>query len=128
MDDEFPLTIGYFRLAKNISMTSNCNTRVGAVIAKKVPLMACSNKKISHPDHVSGTDHRTSIHAEVRCLIHTSHEDLENAIIFVYRQTKDGKPALSKPCARCEELLRERGIKKIYFSVDTYPYYSWKKL
>jgi deoxycytidylate deaminase len=126
--DEFPWNVGYFRLAKNVSHLSNCRIRVGCVLAKKTVLMACSNKEISHPEHVPGNDFRKSIHAEVRCLIHTSHEDLDGAVIFVYRETKDGCPALAKPCLRCEELLRERGVKKVYYSVPDYPFYEWERI
>jgi deoxycytidylate deaminase len=122
------LSVGYFKLARNISKLSEYRVQVGAVLAKKVPLMACANKLVSHPKFANGNDHRTTLHAEMRCLLHTQHSDREGSVIYVYRETKDQKPALARPCAFCMEALKEAGVKKVFFSTNKFPFYGCERI
>lgn len=122
------LSIGYFKLARGVSLLSDHRVKVGAVLSKKVPLIACSNKTVSHPKYANGLDYRATLHAEIRCLLHTQHTDRNGSVIYVYRETKNQEPALAKPCAFCMEALKEAGIKKVYFTISEYPFYSWERI
>ena len=42
--------------------------------------------------------------------------DLSKASIFIYRETKDGRKALARPCPCCQKLLRQYGIRHIYYT------------
>lgn len=59
-----------------------------------------------------------SIHAEVACINNAKGLDIDysKASIFVYRILKDGSRALAKPCPACMGLIREMGIKNIYYT------------
>lgn len=52
------------------------------------------------------------LHAEVAALIKIKDWSKAHAI-FVSRYTKDGNPALAKPCKICERIISQTGIKKI---------------
>lgn len=125
--DDLP---SYFTLAKNVSKLSNCRTKVGAVIVSKKPLIACHNKLITHPKYVNGSDYRTSLHAEMRCCMFLSPEQVEGSVIYVYREARTGPyfPAIARPCKYCMEVLRELKVKRIFYTVGDYPYYESERL
>lgn len=120
-------TYGYFTLARNVSFLSDHPTRVGCVIVRKKPLIACSNKKCSHPKYANGSDIRGSLHAEIRAILNCR-SDLNGSVAYIYRETLGGEPALSRPCVYCMEALKEAGIKKIYYTINEYPYYRWERI
>lgn len=121
---------GYFLLAKNTSKYSDHpRVQVGAVIAKKKPISAASNKMGTHPKYANPEDSfRMSIHAEIRAVINSGCYDLSGGEIWIYRQHHDGKPGLSRPCEHCLSVLRERGIKTMYYSTEEFPYYRKEKI
>lgn len=134
MDEDFLDDLpSYFTLAKNTLVYSNCRTRVAAVIAKKKPLIASANKMITHPKYVDGSDFRNSIHAEVMACLHLSDEQCNGSVIYVYREAKRTPyglyyPALAKPCPYCRQILIEKNIKKVFYTIPEYPYYKWERL
>lgn len=77
------------------------------------------------------TRNNGSVHAEMMCLIRTRNMDdidWSKVSIYIYREYKNGHPALAKPCPGCLAALRERGIKdcNIYYTTDQIPYESLK--
>lgn len=58
------------------------------------------------------------LHAEVSALLSTEGESLKNCSVYIYRETKDKRQAMSRPCASCMKTLKEAGIQKIYYTVD----------
>jgi len=64
-------------------------------------------------------------HAEMMILQKTKYLDIDwsKALLFVYREHKiTHQPMLAKPCAACEKALADRGIHKIYYTTNQYPY------
>lgn len=62
-----------------------------------------------------------SNHSEVKALIpliHRGDVDFNRCNIYVYREHKDGTLALARPCKSCQKLIRDLGIKKIYYTVE----------
>lgn len=60
----------------------------------------------------TGTPMRVFLHAEISALVKC--KDWRKAYkIVVTRYTKDGKPALAKPCAACERAIALAGIKLV---------------
>lgn len=110
---------GYFQLARNVSRYSGMHPRLGAVIAKKKPVAVGFNVQKTHTDFDT-----YSIHAEQKAVLNAGNIDLRGASIYVYRETKGGHPALSFPCEHCYELLKSRGIRKVYFTTSSYPYWN----
>lgn len=63
------------------------------------------------------------VHAEGTVLLKTRFLDIDwsKTTIYVYRELKDGTPALAKPCPGCQIALLERGIGTVvYTTVNGY--------
>lgn len=120
--------LSYFRLAKNVMMTSNHpQYKLGAVIVHKHQVISTGTNNFykSHPKQVElnkkrfDAECKGSIHAEVAALLPLINRvDLSRATIYVYREHVDGTLAMARPCKGCMSILRECGIKKIYYTTD----------
>lgn len=63
-----------------------------------------------------------SIHAEVDAILKAK-TDLKRTKLLVVRYSPVSKNLLlAKPCFYCESYMRYVGIRKVYFSIPTYPY------
>lgn len=123
------LRTGFFRLAKNVSKLSDHRVKVGAVIVNKKPLIACSNKKKTHPQWADPSKTiRASIHAECRAIINCRHENLEGATVYVYREDAKGNPKLARPCNFCWSVMKKAGIKKVYYTIEESPFYRIERI
>lgn len=92
----------------------------GAIIVKGGHTIAVGvNRLTNHPDHVEDPKVQSSVHAEIAALNACRKTDLNGASIYVARIYKSGEPAMSKPCENCQKALRERGIKKVYYTIDS---------
>lgn len=56
------------------------------------------------------------VHAEHSCLSGIWPNKRKGLVVWVGRITKAGQWADSKPCEKCEELLREAGVRKVIYS------------
>ena len=62
------------------------------------------------------TESSGKIHAETSALLPLRRTDLSRASIFIYRETKNGTKALARPCPCCQKLIKQFGIKHIYYT------------
>lgn len=103
----------FFNLARKVSKESDYKIQMGAVIVKGNRILSKASNKLKfstrspHPHH--------SLHAEINAILSCKSDDLRGASIFVYREHKDGTPAMSKPCEHCMNLIRKVGIDRVYF-------------
>jgi deoxycytidylate deaminase len=117
----------WLNLAKTTARHSNYKIKMGAVIVQHgTPIAVGFNRVKSHPRWVSNLN--ATVHAEISALIVAGKCDVTGAIIFVYREHKNGLPALARPCANCMAVLAERGIKRVVYSIDTFPFYIEEKI
>jgi deoxycytidylate deaminase len=99
---------------------STCRCKHGAIVVKHGSAVSVGiNRNINDPHYVDNLD-RLSIHAE-EAAIRACNGETNGAIIFVAR-SKKGKASLSKPCRRCQKLLKEAGIKRAYYTIDKVGY------
>lgn len=77
------------------------------------------NRMTNHPDHVPDVKRQASIHAEVAAVRACGNSDLRGATIYVARVNRRGEQAMSKPCQNCQDFLVERGIKKIFYTIES---------
>lgn len=123
----------YFEIAKNASLQSDFpKHQLGAVAIYKGNILALgSNLSKTSPVQkkynrvrnykVEASYGRTNcIHAEINCLNKIKNLDIDfNKInLFVYREHKDGSPALARPCKACRAFIKDLGIKSIYYSTE----------
>lgn len=119
----------FFRAAKSVSeLSDHPKHKVGAIVVLKHRVISSgfnSNVK-THPlqkrynRHRFSTDSPHKCHAELSALLPLIKEnkDLSNAIIYVYRQHKNEELACARPCRSCMELIKDVGIKKIFFTTE----------
>lgn len=107
--------------AIKVSELSSCNQKHGAVIVKNGKTVAVGvNVDVNFNRIVTDPKTQASIHAEVAALNSAKKMDLTGATIYVARTNRTGKPLMSKPCPRCQEAIKEAGIKKVYYTIDNY--------
>lgn len=109
-------------IARKVSKTGDYKFRHGAVIARGSRVLGLGiNSTKTHPK--SNSRFKT-IHAEHQALINSGLNEINGTTAYVYRETKQGTPANSKPCTSCAELLKASGIKKVYYSLDVFPFWG----
>ena len=119
----------YFRAAKAVSELSDYPIhKVGCVIIDKHRIISsgCNSNSKCHPvqkridDNFFNTKCRGKVHAETAALIPLikSGVNLNNAVVYTYREHKNGKKAMARPCQRCMMLLKSCGIRKIKYTTE----------
>lgn len=105
----------FLKLLKKLKEFSNHPThKMSCVIARKNQVISIGyNKYRTHPK--SKHPYRM-IHCELDALLGNKFVDLKGTTAYIYRETQDGIPALSKPCIFCLEALKIAGIKKVCYS------------
>ena len=64
-------------------------------------------------------DTPASIHAEVMALkplMGRKDIDFRHVELYVYRENKNGEPALARPCISCMQLIADLGLRHIYYT------------
>lgn len=117
---------GFFRLARNASLNSNHRYKVGCVIVVHGrPVSVGWNVIKTHPTYTN--EEHPSIHAEVKAIIN-ARCDVTGGVAYVYRETRDGLPAIARPCDMCYNVLVEAGIKNVYYTVVCFPYWAKERI
>ena len=91
--------------------------RHGAVLARRGVLVARGwNKNKTHPAAV--VYYSNCIHAELAAIIGVNKSDLPSMDIYVARimRSKDEPLGMSRPCQQCMVMIREAGLKRIYYT------------
>jgi tRNA(Arg) A34 adenosine deaminase TadA len=70
------------------------------------------------------TEKVPSAHAEYRALRKAG----VGSILFVARVKKNGDYALAKPCVYCEQIIRSRKVKRVYYTISNDKYGVWDLL
>jgi len=111
------MKIKFFELAKRVSKKSDHRSyHLGAVIVKKNRVLSIGfNRNRTHPK----SPHKFKyLHAEIDAIIGLDFKDLYGSVIYVYREDKLGRLALSKPCESCMEAIKASGIKYLCYTID----------
>ena len=121
---------GYFQLARNVSKHSTMNYKLGAVLVKKKPISIGFNSyRCVNRSRVLRRFNAWSAHAEIVAMYSAgASEDLKGCSMYVYREGAFGTPANARPCDMCMTVMKEFGIKKVYYTIDTYPFWKEEKL
>jgi deoxycytidylate deaminase len=104
--------------------------KVGAIIFDKSRIIS---KGFNHPQrHVRHLKRKFqrwpgTVHAEVDAIIKAK-TNLRNLSMLIVRINKKNQLRLSKPCKWCQMYLEYVGIKKIYYSINEFPYIKEEQL
>lgn len=112
----------YLDKALTVSALSDCKFKHGAVIVKSGRTIAVGiNYDVNDPfflDDEVAVEH-AAVHAEVAALNACKKTDLKGAVIYVARRNRKGDPMMSRPCERCQKAIKARGIKKVFYTIDS---------
>jgi deoxycytidylate deaminase len=86
----------------------------GRVISQGVNSTAPGFLKDKRYD-LSRNGNKVGIHAELMAILRAPKGSTKGGIIFVAGWSQGGKLIHSKPCERCQALLKEHGIKKVVY-------------
>lgn len=121
----------YFNVAKAVSKTSDFpKHRIGCAVVYKHRLISSGcNRQTTHPKQRELNKERfeeDSIHhwkhAELSALLPLmNRKDIEwNKVkLYLYREFKNGNKALSRPCKSCQRLIKELGIKRVFYTTNS---------
>lgn len=108
----------YLNRAVGVALTSNERHKHGSLIVKGGRVISYGvNVQKNSPLICSNPKEESGRHAEREAIRRARHVDLKGATLYVARVNKKGDPLLSKPCVRCEEAIKQAGIKKVVFTV-----------
>lgn len=98
--------------------------RLGSVIWRGGSVISTGFNRVKNDPAIIENDKyfHCTVHAEVDALKNAG--SAEGAKIFVARITRSGRLGLAKPCPRCEDAIREAGIKKVFYT-DEKGQWSW---
>jgi pyrimidine deaminase RibD-like protein len=107
--------------AKEEAKKSKCNYMVGAVVKRKHRTITRRHNTDKSHTVISESRHAkkyTRMHAEVRAVLATDRDILTRSTVYVARVTRHGTDALARPCLLCQEIMREAGVKKVYYTIE----------
>lgn len=107
----------FIKLLKKIkSYSDHPMYKMSCVIADKNQVISIGfNKYKTHPKSLHPWGF---IHAELAAILDNKFADLKGCTAYIYRETRDGKPAMAKPCPTCMETLKLAGIKKVVYTYN----------
>ena len=122
----------YLNFAIDISKQSTVQrARLGAVLVSHNKVVNASpNLEKTHPmqahlNKLRGFDpmssgERNILHAEIATLLKSRDLDIEwnKSMLFIARLKKNGDLGLARPCNACMGLIKQYGIKNIYYTTD----------
>ena len=116
----------FYSVAKAVSKTSTYGKiLIGAIIVYKREIISVgANCRKTHPLQMLYDRYRDSsvdwchhyLHAEMNAIIHADKEYLPNSVIYIFREDRNGKIANCRPCEACMNMIKDVGIKKIYYT------------
>jgi len=104
--------------------------KVGAVIFNKKRIVSHG---INHPQksirHLKPKFQKwpNSVHAEVDAIIKAK-TNLKNLSMLVVRVNSKNQLRIAQPCRWCQMYLEYVGIKKVFYSIDEFPYIKESKV
>lgn len=125
-----------FKLARECSFKSDYSgggrARIGAVISYKGTVLAKGfNTDRTHTDQAKYNKWRykecgnnylpSKNHAEMMALSKIKYLDIDfsKVHIYVYRELRDGKLGMARPCPACMAAIKRLGIKHIHYTTDS---------
>jgi deoxycytidylate deaminase len=122
ISDEYPKSVqrGIFNAAKLASLSECPSFRVGAILVKNGGRVLGTGWNWFRKTCPGSQTRNNGIHAEFHCFrrVFSKCSDLDytyGAVLYVARISPHGL-AMAKPCDACQDLIRCRGLKRIYYT------------
>ncbi len=114
----------FLKYAVEEAQKSEHRQKIGAIISDKSKIISRGyNHQQRSVKHLKKKFQRWigTVHAEVDAIIKAK-TDLKNLSMLVIRVNNKNQLRLAKPCRWCMMYLEYVGIKKVYYSINEYPY------
>ncbi len=102
-------------MAKKISLKSPSRIKLGCVVVKKGRVVSFGWNDMART-HPKAKTYGNFLHSELHALIGLSQKESKGADVYVYRETRNGVLAQSRPCPICYAALRQAGIRNVCFT------------
>ena len=111
------MKLRYFDICKRMSKQSDHKDhKIGAVLVRKNRIITASYNKVkTHPDSNS---YNRSTHAELGIILSGRGVNFQECELYIFRETKAGILANSRPCKYCEKLLKTVQLRNIHYTID----------
>lgn len=92
------------------------------------------NQQKTHPANLrykyigkDGTDIRTMVglHSELSAILKYGKEDCSDCTFVNVRINKNGKPTMAMPCVGCQDIFKQVGYKKVYYTNEYGTFTEW---
>lgn len=100
--------------AIHIANSSKCRYRHGCVVVSNGQIVGKATNKLVG-DQSKTSWRKSHVHAEIAALNEAGDRAI-GSVVYVARIRKDGTPADSKPCKKCESQLTKRKVKKVLWT------------
>ena len=124
-----------FRAARESSLkadyTGCSQTKVGCVVVYKGSILVKGwNSDKTHSAQAKYNKWRykdslgrylpSKVHSEIAALSKIKFLDIDfsRVHVYVYRELKNGKPAMARPCSACMAAIKNMGIKHVHYSTN----------
>ena len=119
----------YFRAAKAVSELSDYPIhKLGCVVVKGHRIVSsghnhktrCCALQAKLDTEKYGVNCPGRMHAEIMALMPLMRDkvNLSNASLYIYREHKNGTLAMARPCSSCEKIIKELGIRKVFYTIE----------
>lgn len=102
----------FLAMSAGVALTSKCRMRHGALVVRHGKILSASPNTSRNDPKVVDSYKDCSYHAEARALRKAGYP--RRVKVFVSRVNSYGELRLSKPCARCQELIDSLGCKVVH--------------
>lgn len=106
----------FLDLAKQLSKLSTHRSRIGSVVVRKSKPVGLGFNSLK--THTKSPSKYHCLYAEVSAVLN-ARADTTGCDVYVYREDKNGKMAMSKPCKDCHNFLLDVGIRRVYYTTDS---------
>lgn len=106
--------------AKRVASVSDCNYKHGAVgeLGGRVVGVGVNTYRTQKNLFDIVPETGRSVHAEEACL-RAMGDNTHGSVMYVARVNRLGEERPSRPCERCTILLKEAGVKKVVYTIDS---------
>lgn len=105
--------------AKRIASTSSCNDMHGAVAVRGGRVVGVGVNSYQNDFRLFDIlPFNKSVHAE-QAVLRAIGDNARGATMYVARVSKQGEEKMSKPCAMCQTEMREAGIRRVVYTIES---------
>ena len=120
----------FFTAAKAVSMNGmgvggNGKFRLGAILTHKNSIMSVGNNSYKTHPFLKYRTRWPFLHAEQHAIIRRGLDNCEGLNLYVIRILKNFDYAISFPCNVCQELIKEVGIRYVYYIDEKGNFAEW---